>query len=169
MTAYVIADVEIVDPGPYEEYRRQFRATLEPFGGRLLVVGGRCQPLSQWHDIRPISNLCGGDCHWRFVQPSEDARCHGLPAGIEHAAVGDIRNDLRLGVVGPRRRFNLTRSQHGIARRPKDKHWRRDLFRVRQLKRDHIQQRPIGLILHLLPIGQQLIVWHILRQERLAR
>jgi uncharacterized protein (DUF1330 family) len=37
MAAYVIPGVEVVDSEPYEEYRRRIRATLEPFGGRLLV------------------------------------------------------------------------------------------------------------------------------------
>jgi uncharacterized protein (DUF1330 family) len=39
VAAYVMTDVEVLDQEPYEEYRRRFPATLEPFDGRLLFVG----------------------------------------------------------------------------------------------------------------------------------
>jgi uncharacterized protein (DUF1330 family) len=41
MPAYLIADIEVVDPEKYEEYRRQVAATVEKFSGRFLVRGGR--------------------------------------------------------------------------------------------------------------------------------
>lgn len=40
MSAYVIAEVSVTDPAPYEEYRRLVPATLEKYGGRFLVRGG---------------------------------------------------------------------------------------------------------------------------------
>lgn len=40
MSAYVIAEVNVTDPEPYEEYRRLVPATLEKYGGRFLVRGG---------------------------------------------------------------------------------------------------------------------------------
>ncbi|TAK52472.1 MAG: DUF1330 domain-containing protein [Betaproteobacteria bacterium] len=40
MSAYVIAEVSVTDPKPYEEYRRLVPATLEKYGGRFLVRGG---------------------------------------------------------------------------------------------------------------------------------
>lgn len=40
MPAYVIAEVSVTDPKPYEEYRRLVPATLEKYGGRFLVRGG---------------------------------------------------------------------------------------------------------------------------------
>ena len=40
MSAYVIAEVSVTDPKPYEEYRRLVPATLEKHGGRFLVRGG---------------------------------------------------------------------------------------------------------------------------------
>lgn len=40
MSAYVIAEVSVTDPIPYEEYRRLVPATLEKYGGRFLVRGG---------------------------------------------------------------------------------------------------------------------------------
>ena len=40
MTAYVIADVEVLDAALYETYRQQVPATIAEFGGRYLVRGG---------------------------------------------------------------------------------------------------------------------------------
>ena len=40
MSAYVIADVEVLDPALYETYRQQVPATIAAFGGRYLVRGG---------------------------------------------------------------------------------------------------------------------------------
>ena len=40
MSAYVSADVEVLDPVLYETYRQQVPATIAAFGGRYLVRGG---------------------------------------------------------------------------------------------------------------------------------
>ena len=40
MSAYVIADVEVLDSAAYEEYRQQVPATIAASGGRYLVRGG---------------------------------------------------------------------------------------------------------------------------------
>ncbi len=40
MSAYVIADVEVLDSDGYEAYRQQVPATLAAYGGRYLVRGG---------------------------------------------------------------------------------------------------------------------------------
>ena len=40
MAAYIIVDVEVTDPVPYEQYRQRVPATLVPYGGRFLVRGG---------------------------------------------------------------------------------------------------------------------------------
>ena len=45
MPAYMIGDVEVTDPAGYDEYRRGVAATLEPFGGRFIVRGGRTEVL----------------------------------------------------------------------------------------------------------------------------
>ena len=45
MAAYVIADVDVEQPEAYEEYRRQVGPTLEAYGGKFLVRGGRAEPL----------------------------------------------------------------------------------------------------------------------------
>lgn len=40
MAGYVIADVEVLDPAGYEEYRKGVPATIAAYGGRFLVRGG---------------------------------------------------------------------------------------------------------------------------------
>jgi hypothetical protein len=76
---------------------------------------------SHRRNVRQFNNLRGAMCDWRFIQPGQDSLCHGLPAWIEHTVVCHIRNDLNLGVVCPRRSFNLTGSKHVISRSTQDK------------------------------------------------
>lgn len=45
MAAYVIADVEVLDPGGFETYRSQVGATIEKYGGKYLVRGGKTETL----------------------------------------------------------------------------------------------------------------------------
>ena len=40
MSAYIIAEVEVIDPEKFEEYRKLVPPTLEAFGGRYIVRGG---------------------------------------------------------------------------------------------------------------------------------
>ena len=40
MSAYVIAEIEVTDPAPYEEYRKRVPAIIQKHGGRFLVRGG---------------------------------------------------------------------------------------------------------------------------------
>ena len=40
MSAYVILDVEVTDPGTYEEYKKQSTEALAAYGGKFLVRGG---------------------------------------------------------------------------------------------------------------------------------
>ncbi len=55
MAAYVIVDVEVTDPAAYEEYRRQVPATLERYGGRFAVRGGRYETLEgSWQPQRIV-------------------------------------------------------------------------------------------------------------------
>jgi uncharacterized protein (DUF1330 family) len=41
MSAYVIAEIEVVDTAAYEEYRKQVPAVVTKFGGRFIVRGGK--------------------------------------------------------------------------------------------------------------------------------
>jgi uncharacterized protein (DUF1330 family) len=55
MAAYVIVDVEVLNPEPYEEYRKQVPATLQPYGGRFIVRGGKYQTLEgEWEPQRIV-------------------------------------------------------------------------------------------------------------------
>ena len=45
MTAYVIAEIEVTDQGIYDDYRKQVLATIEKYGGRFLVRGGKTEAL----------------------------------------------------------------------------------------------------------------------------
>ena len=55
MAAYVIAEVDVTDPAGYEEYRRAVPATIEQYGGRYLVRGGRVEVLEgDWQPSRLV-------------------------------------------------------------------------------------------------------------------
>ena len=41
MAAYVIGDVEVTDPAAFQEYRNRLGATIEQYGGRFVIRGGR--------------------------------------------------------------------------------------------------------------------------------
>lgn len=41
MPAYAIVNIDVRDPKAYEEYRSRSLATIQKFGGRFLVRGGR--------------------------------------------------------------------------------------------------------------------------------
>jgi len=43
MKGYLIGEIEVTDPKFYDEYRGQVLATVEKFGGRFLVRGGRAE------------------------------------------------------------------------------------------------------------------------------
>lgn len=55
MAAYIIVDVEIVDPDRYQEYVKQVPPTLKPFGGRFIVRGGQAANLEgSWQPKRIV-------------------------------------------------------------------------------------------------------------------
>ncbi len=41
MAAYVFAEIEVTDPAPYEEYRKQVLAVVTQYGGKFIVRGGK--------------------------------------------------------------------------------------------------------------------------------
>jgi uncharacterized protein (DUF1330 family) len=43
MPAYCIANVEVLDPVAYENYRSRTLATITPYGGRFIVRGGTAE------------------------------------------------------------------------------------------------------------------------------
>ena len=55
MAAYVIVDVEVLEPEAYTEYTRAVPASLEPFGGRFIVRGGAHETLEgDWNPQRVV-------------------------------------------------------------------------------------------------------------------
>jgi uncharacterized protein (DUF1330 family) len=55
MAAYVIATVEITDPQGFEEYRKMVPATIEQYGGRFIVRGGKMETLEgDWEPRRLV-------------------------------------------------------------------------------------------------------------------
>ena len=45
MAAYVVLDAVVKDPLRYDDYRKRVTATLEPYGGKFLVRGGKVETL----------------------------------------------------------------------------------------------------------------------------
>jgi uncharacterized protein (DUF1330 family) len=55
MTAYVIADIEVLDRVGYETYRQQVPATIAAYGGRYLARGGATEVLEgSWSPRRCV-------------------------------------------------------------------------------------------------------------------
>ena len=44
MSAYVIAEIDVVDPAAYEDYRKQVLAVVTKYGGKFIVRGGKIEP-----------------------------------------------------------------------------------------------------------------------------
>ena len=55
MPAYVIVEIDIVDPAGYEEYKKLASATVEKYGGKYVVRGGRTEVLEgDWKPKRVV-------------------------------------------------------------------------------------------------------------------
>jgi uncharacterized protein (DUF1330 family) len=55
MAAYVIVDIDIQDVALYGEYRKRVPATIEKYGGKFLVRGGRFEQLEgSWQPTRLV-------------------------------------------------------------------------------------------------------------------
>ncbi|HUF35520.1 MAG TPA: DUF1330 domain-containing protein [Gemmatimonadales bacterium] len=55
MSAYVVVQIGIDDPAPYEEYKALAPASIAAYGGRYLVRGGSSTPLEgSWHPPRLV-------------------------------------------------------------------------------------------------------------------
>lgn len=55
MKAYIIVDITITDPSRYEEYKKLTLATLQPFGGKFIVRGGKAEGLEgDWQPGRIV-------------------------------------------------------------------------------------------------------------------
>jgi uncharacterized protein (DUF1330 family) len=55
MPAYVIVDIDIVDPVGYEQYKNLAGATVEKYGGKYVVRGGKSEVLEgDWRPKRIV-------------------------------------------------------------------------------------------------------------------
>jgi uncharacterized protein (DUF1330 family) len=55
MAAYIIVDLEVTEPIEYEEYKKRAAATVEQYGGKYIVRGGKCETLEgDWHPQRIV-------------------------------------------------------------------------------------------------------------------
>jgi uncharacterized protein (DUF1330 family) len=55
MSAYVIVEIEVVDPVGYEEYKKQAAATVLQHGGKYIVRGGKTEVLEgDWKPKRIV-------------------------------------------------------------------------------------------------------------------
>ncbi len=55
MPAYVIVEIDIVDPVGYEEYKKLAGATVEKYGGKYIVRGGPVEMLEgDWNPKRIV-------------------------------------------------------------------------------------------------------------------
>ena len=55
MSAYVIVEIDIVDPTGYEEYKKLAGATVENYGGKYIVRGGAVETLEgDWKPKRIV-------------------------------------------------------------------------------------------------------------------
>ncbi len=55
MAGYVIAEVDITDPQGFEQYRNMVPATIEAYGGRFVVRGGKTETLEgHWEPKRLV-------------------------------------------------------------------------------------------------------------------
>ena len=55
MPAYFIVDIDITDPTAFEEYRKAVPATVEKYGGKFLVRGGRLEVVEgSWRPKRVV-------------------------------------------------------------------------------------------------------------------
>jgi uncharacterized protein (DUF1330 family) len=55
MAAYIIVDIDIQDAAVYDEYRKRVPATIEKYGGKFLVRGGKFEKLEgSWQPTRLV-------------------------------------------------------------------------------------------------------------------
>ena len=55
MPAYVIVNIEVTDPTPYERYKQMAETAVAAFGGRYLVRGGAAERLEgEWEPKRVV-------------------------------------------------------------------------------------------------------------------
>jgi len=55
MSAYIIVNIDVTDPEPYERYKSMAHATVTAYGGRYIVRGGPAERLEgSWEPKRVV-------------------------------------------------------------------------------------------------------------------
>ncbi len=54
MKAYIIGEIKVTDPARYEDYKKLTQATLEPYDGKFVVRGGKCEVIEGEWDVNRI-------------------------------------------------------------------------------------------------------------------
>jgi len=55
MPAYIVVEVEVLDPEKYEDYKKMVPASLAKYGGKFLVRGGKAENLEgNWSPKRIV-------------------------------------------------------------------------------------------------------------------
>jgi uncharacterized protein (DUF1330 family) len=55
MSAYIIVEIEVTDPAGYEKYKNLAGATVEKYGGKYIVRGGKTEVLEgDWQPKRIV-------------------------------------------------------------------------------------------------------------------
>ena len=89
MAAYLIAEIEVTDQPTYDDYRGQVLATVQKYGGRFIVRGGKTESLEGgWMPKRLIVI--------EFPSMEQALACHRSPEYQEAAA---FRRQPGVGVV----------------------------------------------------------------------
>jgi uncharacterized protein (DUF1330 family) len=75
MAAYIIVEIDIVDPAGYEEYKKLAGATVEKYGGKYVVRGGRTEVLEgDWEPKRIVVLQFDSPTHAKDWLNSEEYR-----------------------------------------------------------------------------------------------
>lgn len=81
MAAYVLVDVEVLDPEAYRAYTQAVPAILDRFNGRFLVRGGATETLEgSWNPVRTV-----------LIEFPDVARAKAWHASPEYQAILPIR------------------------------------------------------------------------------
>ncbi len=124
MPAYIIVEIEILDPAGYEEYKKLAGATVEKYGGKYIVRGGKTEVLEgDWQPKRIVV------LEFESTQPraAQDAPPHGQdehdPGGghvictsCNRDPVGRIRIRKRLEMTGHMPAATTILSRVGVIR-----------------------------------------------------
>src|SRR5439155_363300 len=78
MPAYVIVEIDVIDPIGYEEYKKLASATVEKYGGNYIVPGGQMQELER-------------NCTLIASFFSQRLRSTGVPSGVARNVFPPVR------------------------------------------------------------------------------